>query len=187
MWLRWRRGRLQMSSCTERPWRLLDGRCGQATVEAAFAIPVAFLLLLLLLQPGIVLYDRLVMESAAAEACRMLATRSPDSGVDDAAYETAVRRHLGAIPQQENFHRHADGCSWQIELVGNERSERVSVRITGSVRLLPLLNLGGTLLGLGDGAGNIELTVEHSAATQDAWVASSEFGLNPGSWIGKWK
>ena len=51
----------------------LDNR-GQGSVEAAIAIPVMFLLLLLLIQPGIVLYDRLVMGNAAAEACRLLAT-----------------------------------------------------------------------------------------------------------------
>ena len=45
---------------------------GQGTVEAALVIPVLFVLLLLLLQPGIVLYDRMVMRGAAAEACRPL-------------------------------------------------------------------------------------------------------------------
>ena len=33
---------------------------GQATVEAAFLLPVLFVGLLLLMQPGILLYDRLV-------------------------------------------------------------------------------------------------------------------------------
>ena len=56
-------------------------------MEGAFAIPLVFLLLLLLLQPGILLYDRMVMNAAAAEGCRMLATRSADAGVDAAAYE----------------------------------------------------------------------------------------------------
>ena len=175
-----------MCSCTDGLPRC-GRRAGQATVEGAFLIPLIFVLLLLLLQPGILLYDRMVMNAAAAEACRMLATRSPDSGVDSGAYEEAVRRHLGAIPQQENFHRHAGGCSWRIELNGNERSSEVSARITGSVKLLPLLDVGGTLLGIGDGSGNIELTVECHAPTQDSWVASSDLGLNPGSWVDKWK
>lgn len=160
---------------------------GQAVVEGAFAIPVMFLLLLLLVQPGILLYDQMVMRAAAAEGCRMLATRSADAGVDAAAYEEAVRRHLGAIPQQENFHRHRDGCSWDISLSGDEHATEVSVRIAHSVRLLPLFDAGGTLLGLGDGAGNIGLEVEVSAPTQDTWVAGSEFGMNPSAWVGKWK
>ena len=61
------------------------------------------------------------------------------------------------------------------------------MRIAGSVRLLPLLDAGGTLMGIGDGAGNIVLEVEASAPTQDAWVAGSEFGMSPIAWVGKWK
>ena len=34
---------------------------GQATVEGAFLIPVILLMLMLLIQPGILLYDRVVM------------------------------------------------------------------------------------------------------------------------------
>ena len=117
----------------------------------------------------------------------MLATRSAVSGVDAGAYEEAVRRHLGAIPQQENFHMHEGGCSWKVELSGDERSAQVSTRITGKVKLLPLLDMGGVLLGLGDGDGGIELSVEASAPTQDAWVASSELGMNPAAWGGKWR
>jgi len=176
-----------MCSCTERVRAILRGRSGQATVEGAFVIPVVFLLLLLLVQPGILLYDRMVMNAAAAEGCRMLVTRAPESGADARAYEQAIRRHLGAIPQQENFHRHRDGCSWRIELVGDDRAAQVIVRISGSVRLLPLLDMGGTLLGIGDGSGNIEIAVESSAPTQNAWVSSSELGLNPGAWVKKWK
>ena len=39
---------------------------GQATVEAAFLIPVIFVAMMVLLQPGIILYDRMVMNHAAA-------------------------------------------------------------------------------------------------------------------------
>lgn len=164
-------------------------RCchGQAVVEGAFAIPVIFLLLLLLLQPGILLYDRLVMSAAAAEGCRMLVTGSSAYGAGADAYEAAIRRHLGAIPQQENFHCHQGGCSWQIELSGDEGSAEVQVRITGRVKLLPLLDMGGTLLGMGDGAGTIELAVESRAPTQNDWVAASELGLSPAAWVGEWK
>ena len=49
---------------------------GQATVEAAFLLPVLFVGLLLLMQPGILLYDRLVMQAAASEGCRLLATKT---------------------------------------------------------------------------------------------------------------
>ncbi len=39
---------------------------GQGTVEAALVLPVLLIALLLLIQPGILLYDRIVMENAAA-------------------------------------------------------------------------------------------------------------------------
>lgn len=70
--------------------RARDAR-GQSTVEAAVALPVVFLLVLLLVQPGIVLYDRMVMAGAAAEGCRLLATSDGDA----ATCEEYVRRRLG--------------------------------------------------------------------------------------------
>ena len=62
-----------MSSAIEVVEHLREERA-QATIEAAFAIPLLGVLLLMLLQPGIVLYDKIVMEHAAAEGCRLLAT-----------------------------------------------------------------------------------------------------------------
>ena len=47
---------------------LRAGERGQATVEAAFLIPVLFTVLLLSVQPGMVLYDRMVMRAAASDA-----------------------------------------------------------------------------------------------------------------------
>ena len=49
-------------------------------MEAAVLIPVLFTALLLLLQPGILLYDRMVMQGAAAEGCRLLATKTAALG-----------------------------------------------------------------------------------------------------------
>ena len=53
---------------------------GQATVESAFLIPVLFTALLLLVQPGMVLYDRMVMAAAATDACRVLAVKTDAAG-----------------------------------------------------------------------------------------------------------
>ena len=187
MWHRRRPGHYPTSSCISLLGARLESTAGQATVEGAFLIPVIFLLLLLLLQPGILLYDRIIMHGAAAEACRMLATTPSDSSAAANACEQAVRRHLGAIPQQENFHCHQGGCSWEIELSGNEGSQEVQARIAGRVKLLPLLDMGGTLLGISDGSGVVSISVEVSEATQDAWVAGSEYGLDPDDWVGKWE
>ena len=84
---------------------------GQATVEAAFLIPVLLVALLLLMQPGILLYDRLVMNAAASEACRLLATKTDAAGDMAESCEAFVRRRLGAVPPVSCFHVHEGGCS----------------------------------------------------------------------------
>ena len=52
-------------------WR---GGAGQSTIEAAFLIPVIFVCLLVLIQPAILLVNKLVMEAAAYEGCRYALT-----------------------------------------------------------------------------------------------------------------
>ena len=160
------------------PWR----RRGQSTIEAAVTIPVIFLLLLLLLQPGIYLYDRVVMMGAAAEGCRLLATSEEVSGAGDEGCEQAIRRRLGAIPSQELFHVHEGECSYQIGLEGSEATERVQVTIENKLRPLPILDMGATLLGLTDSEGCLTCKVQVSLPTQDEWVAQGSLGLNPSGW-----
>lgn len=156
---------------------------GQATVEAAFALPVVMLLVLLLLQPGIVLYDRVVMQSAAAEGCRLLAT-SPGETEEVHDY---LRRRLSAVPEHDLFHVHGGGsCAWTFEIAGGESSPEASVAIVNELKPLPLLDVGATLLGLTNERGNLEIRVEARAATQPSWVAENEQGLHPEAWIGAW-
>ena len=161
-------------------------REGQASLEAAFLIPVALVLLLLLLQPGIVLYDRVIMRAAAAEACRLLATKTDVAGDMQASCEAFVLHRLGAVPQAECFHVHDGGCTWDILLEGDETSGSVSVCIENQLRPLPLVGAAAGLLGLTNGSGNIELRVKSQAQTQPSWVAASEKGLNPAQWVGAW-
>ena len=85
-----------------RLWSLRE-ESGQSTVEAAFALPVLMVLFLLLLQPGIILYDRIVMEGAAAEGCRLIATAADPGQVE----EDYIRRRLSAVPQADIFHVHS--------------------------------------------------------------------------------
>lgn len=163
--------------------RAIAGEKGQGTVEAAVAIPVLFLLLLLLLQPGIILYDRLVMANAAAEGCRLLATASDDTS---GSCEAFVRHRLAAVPQHDCFHVHQGECSWDIDLSGGESSGQVTVRIGNELKPLPLLDAGARLLGLTNGNGNLEIEETVTTQTQPDWVASSKLGLDPSSWIGAW-
>lgn len=163
--------------------RFVSDERGQGVVEAAVAIPVLFLLLLLLLQPGIILYDRLVMANAAAEGCRLLATATGDMG---GSCEAFVRHRLAAVPQHDCFHVHQGDCSWNIELLGDESSQEVTVSIENELRPLPLFDAGSKLLGLANANGNLEIAESVTMRTQPDWVTSSELGLDPSSWIGAW-
>ena len=88
-------------------WRFEASACfrgtrGQATVEAALLIPALLLGLVIAVQPGIVLFDRVVMESAAAEGCRVLETAS---AADEGEVVEYVQRRLGAVPAVPLFMR----------------------------------------------------------------------------------
>lgn len=159
-----------------------DRRRGQATVEAAFALPILMVLVLLLVQPGIVLYDRIAMQSAAAEGCRLLATTGSDAQV----CEDFIRRRLSAVPQTEIFHVHSSGCSWDIAFEGSEASGTVKVSIANEVRPLPLLDAGAALLGLTNDAGNLEVRVECEQQMQPDWALSSLGGAAAGQMAGAW-
>lgn len=163
---------------------MLRDKGGQATVEAAFALPVLMLMILLLVQPAIVLYDRMVMQAAAAEACRLLATAQVEGATIERC-EDYVRRRLGSIPQQDCFHVHGGGCSWNIQMETASDSG-VSVRIENELKPLPLLDGASALLGLTNERGNLNIAVEASMPAQPGWVASSEAGESPSSWIGAW-
>lgn len=156
---------------------------GQATVEAAFLIPVLFTMILMLLQPGIILYDRMVMEGAAAEGCRMLVTASGDAGMTDNRCRALVRRHLGAIPQQDLFHVHRGGCSYEVETEGDEHAEQVSVTIRNKLEPLPLIGLASTLAGATDGDGLLTIEVKHCARTQPSWAVEGRAGIDPETWV----
>jgi hypothetical protein len=172
-----------MSRSTERVSRRAS-QGGQATLEAAFVIPVFCLLILMLCQPAILLYDRLVMESAAAEGCRLLATRTQvGAGAhDQEKYEGYVKRRLGSIPPIECFHLHDGSCSYEIVMSGDENSSEVSVSITNKLRLLPVMGLGARLLGKCGADRVYTQQVEVTMPSRPDWANG-----NPEDWKGRWK
>ncbi len=177
---------LPLDSCScARARGMLGEDSGQAVVEAAFALPILMLLILLLVQPGIVLYDRIIMQSAAAEGCRLLATAQAE-GVSLERCEDYIRRRLGAIPQQDCFHAHGEACSWNIVMTGGGASSQVTVRIENEIKPLPLLDGASGLLGLTNDEGNLTVSVEATMPAQPAWVASTELQSSPSSWLGAW-
>lgn len=149
---------------------LLSSMCGQATIEAAFALPILLLMILLLLQPGIVLYDRIVMQNAATEGCRLLATSSDSNSSKNDNY---VKRRLSAIPEVDFFHVHSGGCSWKITFTGNEDAITTAVKISTEIKPLPLIGLGAGLLGATNSRGNLVIEVDATAETQPPWYWQS--------------
>lgn len=157
-------------------------------MEAAFALPILMLLVLLLVQPGIVLYDRTVMQAAAAEGCRLLATSTDSLGDMGDACEAFIRHRLGSVPQQECFHVHegAGGCSWDIQLLGDETSQTVEVVIRNKVRPLPLLDAAAVLLNLVDDEGCMTVEVRASAPVQPDWTREAFVTGTPEELVGSW-
>lgn len=161
------------------------GSKGQGTVEAAFVIPILFLLFLLLLQPAILLYTRMVMENAAAETCRLLATKTDFGRNSEDKYEGYTLRRLASIPPVDIFHASSSGMEWQIEFSGDESSAQITVTITNYVKPLPLIGWGASMLGMLED-GYLVQTVQVTMPTQPGWVNGSDVGL-PSSWPGQWE
>lgn len=157
---------------------------GQATVEAAFLIPVMLVGLLLLVQPGILLYDRMVMGAAAREACRLLVTKADVAGDMAESCEAFVKHRLGSIPPVDCFHVHQGGCTWGIELEGDEGSGAVRAAIRTEAKPLPLVAAAGTALGILNERGNFVVEVRAEQRCQPAWA--DQRGDAPGEWVGAW-
>lgn len=164
--------------------RSLHDESGQATVEAAFLLPVLLGLVLLLLQPGILLYDRMVMQHAAAAGCRVLAAQ-PSGDPDDVCRDYVLRR-LGAVPPLDCFHVHGGECSWEVELAGGESSDTVQVSVSNKVKPLPLVGFSAVLLGMTDESGALTMEVSVSQSVQPDWVRTTDAGSDPSAWPGAW-
>ena len=169
-------------------WRFEASACfrgtrGQATVEAALLIPVLLLGLVIAVQPGIVLFNRVVMEAAATEGCRVLETAS---AADEGEVVEYVQRRLGAVPAVSAFHKGLG--RWEVEGQGaGQGGECVSVRISHEYKPLPLVGQGMALLGLVGGNGLVRQEVFRETSVHDEWALESEFGLSYESWIDRWE
>lgn len=139
---------------------------GQATVEAAFLVPVLMCVLLLMLEPGIVLYDRIVMNSAVVEGARLLSTQKDG---DTKLVEDYIKRRLGAIPSVDIFHVHGGDCSYEITCSGNCKSPSVSVTLKNKIKALPLLDVSLRAFGGVSDDGQFEIEVTSTLQTQNSW------------------
>ncbi|MCL2632712.1 MAG: pilus assembly protein, partial [Coriobacteriia bacterium] len=135
--------------------------------------------------PTILLYNRMVMENAAAEACRLLATKTSFGNHSNDKYHGYILRRLASIPPIDIFHVSTGETGWTIEFTGDENSGTVSVTITNRVRPLPIIGWGAELLGMLED-GLLVQTVEVTMPTQPAWAQDAEVG-SPGSWTEQWE
>ncbi len=143
-------------------------------------LPTILLVMLMLVQPGIILYDRAVMEAAASEACRLIETLQVD---DEDAALAAIERRLSAIPGADIFH----AGSWTIEISGGEGEAEATVSISHSLRPLPLIGAGMGFLGMTNAQGLYTQEVSRTVEVLDEWVVSSEYGADPEAWIERWE
>lgn len=136
---------------------------GQATVEAAVILPSVMLVVALLAQPVCLSYTRAVMRSAAAECARLAATsRGGDLG---ACRDYALRR-LEAVPEVPLFH--VGGTrDWRVEV--SRGVSRVSVRIGGHARPLPLMGALAGMAGMTDATG-VVLEVSLEETVRPGWL-----------------
>lgn len=167
---------------TDRSSRTHRSIAGQATVEAAFLLPTFFLVLLLLAQPGILLYDKIVMEAAATQGARLASTSA--AAANGGATEEVVRSYLGAIPPIDIFHIHDGSCTYEVTVSGDESSSEVTVSIVNHARALPLAGFLADGIGVAED-GVFSLVVEAREATQPGWVWDSGAGA-PDGWAAGW-
>lgn len=150
------------------------GSCrGQMSVEAALLLPTVLLLVAFLVQPACVLYTRSAMASTALELARVMAT----ARCSDEEVRTFALRRLSSVPTLSIFHEGGDE-DWEIE--ASEGEGRVTVRIAGRVRPLPVLGVLASAFGETSG-GCVVMRVEAEQDVRADWV-----GGNYEDWIGIW-
>lgn len=160
-------------------WRIDDER-GQAAVEAAFALPLFLLVLGLVLQPALLLYNRCVMYSAAAQGCRLLETQA----VDEAAARMYIVRRLAAVPHADVFHCGGDD-GWGIELAGSGGSGPVGVTIMNKSKALPLFGVSAGLAASVDESGMLVQSVSVTGQLWPDWAQES--GVGPQGLADEWE
>lgn len=182
---------MSCSSSTGLLHLLLDD-AGQSVAE--FPIIVSFLLvmILIMLQPAIILYDRIVIENAAAEACRIMVT-NPAAATDHHQDHIVnfVKRRMSAIPKTDFFMRvNPFTGDPKIEVSGNDTpaTGRVSVKITIKAKPLPLVSLAKQFGLFGSSVHdpyNFVIVAESTAqgAVRDDDKIDS---TTPSEWLGVW-
>lgn len=143
---------------------------GQATVEAALLLPMLLFFCAFLLQPACVLYARTVMEGAAAEGARALATAHGDAATPDTVRAFVLRR-LDAVPNLDLFHV-GGSEGWDIELEGGAEAQQARVSVVGHAKPLPFFGGLTQVMGETDAQG-IVIRAEVNEAVRPEWLEGS--------------
>jgi len=146
---------------------------GQAVAEAPIAIIALVALVILLLQPTILLYDRVIMNNAVAEAARVQVTEM-DGGAQRGHLAAFVERRLRTIPNNPYF-RNAKPTVTPIEA-----GDYVGVKLTLSVRPLPVL--GPAMSWLGKRGPSGEILIESQALAPRAFTGEDQLDPERTTW-----
>ena len=155
--------------------------CGQATVEAAFLIPIMCVLLLILLQPALLMLDRLVIEMTINDVYRFVLTSNTCphfSGEYSEAEQYALKR-LEAIPDVSILHV----GDWDIDVTGDEMTDSAYVSISHRLSPLPLIGAGLRFIGSLDGDGLLTQSVTSTRVLHGGFECS--IGLDPSEWVSR--
>lgn len=147
----------------------LKSEVAQASVEAAFILPIALLLCGMMVQVGIYGFTRSVMMRTCAETVRV-ASFDFDGNTQDCC-EFAKRR-LKAIPNLTLFHTPSPD-DWDIQIQISDRSAKVS--ITGHFQPIPVIGALVEAFTEKDDKGCI-IRAEVEEHTQPSWVEGSYDG-----------
>jgi hypothetical protein len=114
--------------------------CGQAIVEAPFVIIALCLMAILLFQPVVQLYTRMVLGQVAGELARVAAVDVEGGKVLQARYEAWAADKLRTLPAGTAF---SIPGSLKVVVQGNARSERISVQLSVRQKALPFFSFLG--------------------------------------------
>lgn len=132
-------------------------------------LPSLFIVFALMLQPGLILYSRICMYSAASEACRLYAVQA-EAGSGRYAedrYREFIEHRLSAIPYIDIFHLGGED-GWDISYA--QDSDCVEVKIVHALKPLPLLGVTGAALGDLQADGSVRVEVSSRSQIRPHWL-----------------
>ena len=140
-------------------------------------LPTFLIVVAMLLEPVCVLYTRAVMESTAADLCRVLTTKTSET---DGRLRSYALRRLEAVPECPPFHGGGED-DWTIETKVDDDTKAASVTISGHALLFPIYGTVARMFSLADDKG-LKLSVTVTEDLRPSWLKGGY-----SDWVGKWK